>query len=176
MLRALANSAPALAEHLAIERDQPIAQPDVAFDVVEIAVDRPGQLVAGPVLVDQPRHLVRVADEIRRELGPDGQVDAGAVALAEVEEPPRRGVGQDLVLRIPLEGDADQLGLVAVQAELPDQLPDVVFGAALDERHLGFTDDDAHRSGGAYPLPSWKRHHPWCWGFRPTARSSEQNT
>ena len=30
-------------------------------------------------------------------------------------------------------------------AELPDQLPHVVFGAALDERHLGFTDDDTHR-------------------------------
>ena len=162
------EQAPALAEHLAIERDQPIAQPDVALDMLEIAVDGAGQLVAGPVLVDQPRHLVRMADEIRRELGADGQIDAGAVALAQVEEPPRRGVGEDFVLRIPLEGHAHQLGLVTVEPELPDQLPHVVFGAALDERHLGFTDDDTHRTAGAYPLPSPDGHHGWWLGFRPT--------
>jgi hypothetical protein len=85
-------------------------------------------------------------------------------------------VGQDLVLRIPLERDADQLGLVAVQPELPDQLPDVVFGAALDERDLSLTDDDAHRTGGAYPLPSPKDTIPGGWAFAPCVTSSEQNT
>src|SRR5829696_8968781 len=89
--------------------------------------------------------------EIRRELGPDGQVDAGSVALAEVEQPPRRGMRQDLVLWIPLEGDADQLGLVALEAQLSHQLADVVLGAPLDERDLGFTNDDSHRSGWSLP-------------------------
>ena len=158
---------PALAQHLAIERDQPIAEPDVALDVVEVAVDRARELVAGAVLVDQPRHLVRMADEVGRELGADGQVDPGPVALAQVEEPPRRGVGQDLVLRVPLEGDADELRLVAVQPELPHQLPDVVLGAPLDERDLGFTDDDAHRTRGAYLLPASERTPSLVLGLSP---------
>ena len=70
------------------------------------------------------------------------QIDRPAVALAEIEQPPGGGVREDLGLRVPLERHADELGLVPVRAELTDELADVKLGAALDERHLRFADDD----------------------------------
>ena len=88
-----------------------VAQRDVFIVVREVAVLGPAQLVRGAVLVDQPRHLVRMADEIRRELRGDHEIDRPAVALAEIEQPPRRRVRENFPLRIPLEGDADELGV-----------------------------------------------------------------
>ena len=49
-------------------RDQRVAQADVALGVIEVAVRRAAQLVGRAVLVDQPRDLVRMADEVGREL------------------------------------------------------------------------------------------------------------
>ena len=72
----------------------------------------------------------------------DDEIDRAAVALAQIEQPPRRGVRQDLLLRIPLERHADELGLVAARAQLAHQLADVDLGAAVHERHLRFADDD----------------------------------
>src|SRR4029079_19430394 len=112
---------------------------------------------AGAVLMDEPRDLVRMADEVRRKFRPDRQVDGRTIALAQIEEAPGGGMREDLVLRIPLEGDAHQLGLVAMQAELPYQLADVVFGAPLDEGDLGFADDDAHRTRWSLPGPVTER-------------------
>ena len=100
------------------------------------------QLVRRAVLVNQPRDLVRMAHEVGRELRRDHEIDRLAVALAQVEQPPGRGVRQDLVLRIPLERDADQLGVVAARAQLAHQLAHVDLGAAVHERHLRLADDD----------------------------------
>ena len=134
---------PALAEHLGVELDQAVAQPDVRLDVAEVAVLGAAQLVRGAVLMDQPRDLARMAHEVGRKLRGDHQIDRLPVALAQIEQPPRRGVRQDLVLRIPLERHADELRLVPALAQLPHQLPHVHLGAAVHERHLGFADDDA---------------------------------
>ena len=56
---------------------------------------------------------------------------------------PGCGVRQDFVLRVPLERDADQLRLMPALAQLAHELADVHLRAAMHERHLGFTNDDA---------------------------------
>ena len=91
--------------------------------------------------MDQPRDLVRVPDEVGRKLRGDHQIDRPAVAFAQIEQPPRRGVRQDFFLRVPLERDADELGLVAARAQLPHELANVDLGAAVHERHLRFADE-----------------------------------
>jgi hypothetical protein len=133
--------AAALAEHLGVEPDQRVPESDISFVVPEVAVNRAAQLVRRAVLMDQPGDLVRVAHEVRRELRRDHQIDRPSVALAEIEQPPRGGVGKDLALRIPLERHADELRLVAAHGQLARELPHVNLGAAMYERHLGLTDD-----------------------------------
>ena len=100
----------ALAEHLFVERHQPIAQSDVDFFVAEVAVGGAAQLVGRAVLVHEPADLARVPREIGGELGRDDQIDRAAVALAEIEQTPRRRVRQDLFLRIPLERERHAIG------------------------------------------------------------------
>ena len=80
------------------------------------------------------------------------QIDRPAVALVEIEQPPRRRVREDLVLRVPLERHADEFGVVAVLAQLAHELAHVELGAAVNERHLRFADENgaghSGRSGG----------------------------
>src|SRR5829696_8465660 len=83
-----------------------------------------------------------MADEVAGEFRTDHQVDRTAVALAEVEQPPRCGVRKDLFLRIPLERDADQLGVVTARPQLANELAHVNFRAAVYERDLRFTDEN----------------------------------
>ena len=139
---------PALAEHLGVELDQAVPEPHVRLDVAEVAVFGSAQLVRRSILMDQPRDFPRMANEVRRKLRGDHQIDRLAVALAEIEESPRRGVRKDLVLRVPLEGNADQLCLMPALAQLTNELPHVHLGAAVDERHLGLTDHDAEGGHG----------------------------
>jgi len=73
------------------------------------------------VLVHEPADLAGVASEVRRELGGDHQIDGAAVAFAQIEEPPRRSVREDLVLRVPLERQRDTVRVDASGAELVDQ-------------------------------------------------------
>ena len=71
------------------------------------------------------------------------------VALVQVEQPPRGGVGQDLFLRVPRERHAHELGVVAALPQRVDQLSDVRFRAPGHERHLRFTHEDgAHAHSG----------------------------
>ena len=93
--------------------------------------------------MDEPRDFIGMTHEIRRKLGSDHQVDRFAVAFAQVDEPPRGRVRQDFLLRIPLERHADDLGLVAVGAQLLVQRADVVLGAAVHKWNLYFADNDA---------------------------------
>ena len=71
-----------------VEVDDLLPEPDVPVHVGEVAVGRAAELVGGPVLVNEPGHLVGVAREVRWELRPDDQVDRRAVALAEIEQAP----------------------------------------------------------------------------------------
>ena len=94
--------------------------------------------------------------EVGRELRRDDQVDRAAVALAQVEHPPGRGVRQDLLLRIPLERQRHPIGGDAARAQLGDQLLDQQLGAAAHERHLRLADQDCldcHLSGA---LNDWR--------------------
>ena len=110
--------------------------------MVEVAELGAAQLVRRAVLVNEPGDLAVVAREIRRELRADDQVDRPAVALAEVEQPPCGGVGEDLVFRIPLERQRDALHGVPAGPELRDEAADVQLGASLHERHLRLADHD----------------------------------
>jgi hypothetical protein len=58
----------AFPEHLVVEPQQRVAESDVEFGVREVAVFGSAELVGCPVLVYEPRHLLRVADEVGREL------------------------------------------------------------------------------------------------------------
>ena len=80
--------------------------------------------------------------EIGRESRADDQIDGAAVALAEVEQTPRRRVREDLALGIPLERQTHGLRVVAMDEQLAYQFARVEFRAALHERHLGFADED----------------------------------
>ena len=86
---------------------------------------------------------------------PIAEVDGRPVGLAEVDQAPGGGVGQDFVLRIPLERDADELRLESVGAQLADQFADVVFRPPFHEGDLRFADHDAagrHAACGADAL------------------------
>ena len=100
------------------------------------------------MLVHQPADLARMPRQIGGELGGDHQVDRPAVALGEIEQPPGRGVRQDLLLRVPLERQRHPVGVEAAGPQLVDQLPHQQLGAAADQRHLGLADEhgaDCHR-------------------------------
>ena len=99
----------ALAQHLRVEVDQRSPQPHILIVVREVTVLGAAQLVRGAVLMNQPRNLVGVTHEIRRELRADHEVDGLAVRLTQIDQPPCSRMRQNLTLRIPLEGDADAL-------------------------------------------------------------------
>ena len=141
-------AAHALAEHLLVERQELCLEPDVALVVAEVAVDRAGELVGRPVLMDEPAHLARVAGEVAGKLRADHQVNRPPVAFGQIEHPPRRGVRQDLVFRVPLEGQGDAIGLEPARPQLVHQLADQQLGTASHERHLRLADkngSDAQR-------------------------------
>ena len=106
------------AEHLGVERHQPVAQPDVGFRVRELAVRRAAEIVDRAVLMEQPGDLVRMAHEVGRKLGRDHRVDALAVRFGQIDHPPCGGLRQQLFLRIPLERHRHALGAVAAARQL----------------------------------------------------------
>ena len=132
----------AFAKHLAVELDERPSHAYILLRVHEVAIWRVAELVGRSELVHEPGDFVRMPDEIRRELGHDGEVDRPPVALAEIDETPGCCVRQDLVLRRPREGHADQFCQIAARPELFDQYPNEAFGAAGDERHLRLAYDN----------------------------------
>ncbi len=130
------------AERVAVQADQIVAEPDIAFGVFELAVRRAGEVVNGAVLVKQPRDLVRVADEVRREFRRDHGVDPLVVRLGEIDEAPRGRLREQLRFRVPLERDRDALGTIPAARQLGDQAAHVQLRATVRERHLRFTDQN----------------------------------
>src|SRR4029450_12218525 len=102
------------------------------------------ELVRLPELVHEPDDLVRVADAVRGKLGRDHELDPAAVRLVEVEQPPEERLGQYALTGIPLERDADEVGLVPALAELLDEVVGEDLDAAARERHLRSADGDLH--------------------------------
>ena len=107
------------------------------------------ELVGLPELVHEPDPLLGVAHDVRRELRRDDHVDRPPVALGEVEQAPREGLGQHLGAGIPLERDRDDLRLVPPRAQLLDQRVGEDLGAAVGEGHLRPAHGNAHRG---YPF------------------------
>ncbi len=67
---------------------------------------------------------------------------------------PGGGVRQNFVLRVPLEGHADELGVVPLALKFVDERAHVILGAATDERHLGFADQN--RAQGRADAITWR--------------------
>ena len=155
-------AAPAFAEHLAVERVKPLPEPHVQVDVCEITVFSAAQIVRGPVLVREPDDLVRMAHEVGRELGANDDVDGLVVALGQIQEPPCRGVRQNLFLRIPFEWNGNQIGFISSGAQVVDQFSNQRLRPAAHEGHLGF----AHENGSHSHLSHTERpHHPLIGGW-----------
>ena len=110
--------------------------------VREGAVGRAVEVVGLAVLVKEPGHLARVADEEGRELGRDHEVDRGAVALRHVEQPPGQRLAHDLRHRVPLEGNGGDVGAEAPALQVGLQLGDQDLGSPGDERRLRGADED----------------------------------
>ena len=104
------EEAPTFAQHLTVQSDQRIPKADIALGVCEVAVLGATEIIGRAVLMNQPRHLVWMPDKVRRELRSNGQVDGLSVALAQVQEAPRRRVRENFLLGIPLEGEAHEFG------------------------------------------------------------------
>src|SRR4029079_18952354 len=104
----------------------------------------PIELVRLAELVDKPHALVRMADEIRRELRGDHHVDPAAVDFVEVDHPPEERLRENTRAGIPLEGKRDDVRLVAARAKLVDERIREDLGAAACERHLRPAHGDPH--------------------------------
>ena len=103
------------------------------------------ELVGLPELVHEPDALLRVPHEVRRELRRDDHVDALAVRLGQVEQPPEERLGQHACPGVPLERHRDAVRLVAACAQLLDERVAEDLHPAVRERHLGPDDRDPHR-------------------------------
>jgi len=125
-----------LREHVVVERNQPVAKPHVAFGVIELAVRRADEIVDRAVLMEQPGDLVRMTDEVSGKFRRDDRVDPFAVRLGQIDHPPRRRVGQQLGLGVPLERHRHALRAIAAARQLADEAADVPLRATVDERHL----------------------------------------
>jgi hypothetical protein len=84
-----------------------------------------------------------VADDVRGELRGDHQVDAPTIRFLEVEQAPEERLGQDALARIPLEGDADEVGVVAAALELGDQVVGEDLDSAPSEGDLWTADGNS---------------------------------
>jgi hypothetical protein len=105
--------------------------------VAEVAPVGTGAVVGGPMLVEEPHHLVGVAHEVRREVGGDHHLDV------ERYETPGHGRIEDPGL-VPRGGQPDQFGVVTCVAQGRHQVVEVLLGTAGHERHLSAADADLH--------------------------------
>ena len=135
---------PRLAEALLVEPLHLAAERAVARGLGELPELRAVELVGLAKLVEQPHDLVGMAHAVRRELRRDDEVDAPAVRLRQVGEPPEERLRQHTLARIPLERHRHEIRLVAAGAQLPDELVREDLGAAAVERHLRSADGDSH--------------------------------
>ena len=77
-----------------------------------------------------------MAGEVGRELRGDDEIDAFAVALAQIDHAPCGGLREQFFLRVPLERHRHAFGAIAAAAQFAHEAADVQLGAAVHERHL----------------------------------------
>ena len=87
----------------------------------------------------EPDAFLRVPHEVRRELRRDDHVDALAVCLGQIEQPPEKRLRENPRAGIPLERHGDAVRLVAARTQLVDEGVAEDLRAAPRERHLGLT-------------------------------------
>ena len=85
--------------------------------------------------------------EVIGKLGGDHRVDGLVVGLGEIEEPPQRGLGEEVAFRIGLERNRHRLGAVTMTPQFADEAADQPLGAPVDERELRLA--DKNRSHGS---------------------------
>ena len=134
-----------LAQRDAVEALHRAARRALLRALAELAELGAVELVGLPELVQQPHHLVRMPDGVRRELRRDHEVDRAAVRLGQVEQPPEKRLGEHALARIPLVRNGDEVGLVPARAELADEIVREDLGPAALERNLRRADGDPHR-------------------------------
>ena len=61
----------------------------------------------------------------------------------QIQQPPEKRLRQHALARIPLERDADEVGIVAALAQLGDEVVGEDLDAATGERDLGPADGDS---------------------------------
>ena len=83
-----------------------------------------------------------MADEVGGELGRNHRVDPLAIGLGEIHEPPGGRLCEELLLRIPLEGNRGRLRVVPLAPQFVHETLDVQLGAAAHEWHLCFADEN----------------------------------
>ena len=108
-------------------------------------VNRAGEVVGLPVLVDQPQELVRMPDRVCRKLGCNDQIDPVAVDLAHVQKTPGHHFSDQALFRIVLERKLDQIDLHAGNV-CCDRLHEAgveILRAAARKRHLRAKDQHA---------------------------------
>jgi hypothetical protein len=133
---------PRLAQSDLVQLLHAAAQRPVLGRLPELTELRAVELVGLPELVHEPHDLVRMPDDVGGELGRDHEVDASPVGLVEVEQAPEERLGQHPLSRIPLERDADEVGLVPASSELRDEVVREDLDAAARERDLRPADGD----------------------------------
>ena len=133
-----------LGERGAVELLHLTAQRAVLRRRTELPELRAVELVRLAELVHEPYPLLAVANDVRRELRRDDDVDPAPVGLLEVEQPPEERLGQHARAGIPLERHRDEVGVVPARPQLLDELVGEDLDASARERHLGAQDRDAH--------------------------------
>ena len=105
---------------------------------------RPVELVGLPELMHEPDDLVRMVDQVRRELRRDHEVRRRRAAGEQIDEPPHQPALEQPLVRPRLERHADDVRLVPASPELRDQLVREDLGASAHERLLRAADGDPH--------------------------------
>ena len=135
---------PCLSQRDAVEVLHLAAERPVLGRLAELPELRAVELVRLPELVHEPHALVRMADEVGRELRRDDDVDRAAVGFVEIEQAPHEGLREDAGARVPLERKRHELGLVVARAKLVDEPVGEDLRPAPREGDLGPEDGDSH--------------------------------
>jgi hypothetical protein len=134
-----------LAEHSRVELEQLAPQTDVHLGVLEVAVRRAAQFVGGAMLMDHPGDFARMPGEVGGKSSGDEEIDRLAVARREIEQPPRRGLREELLLRLRAKRQRDEIDVKPAVSQHVDEGSDVQLGAAGDKRHVSVGDQDSLR-------------------------------
>src|SRR5215813_11829860 len=94
------------------------------------------KLVGRSKLMEDPKHLVFMRNQIGWEFKADQEIDWCAHHLCQVDQATSQHVVQNFFRRIPFEWDGNNLGLMARRLQRRSQSFSVNFGTAPNKRDL----------------------------------------